>query len=128
MVQCIERPANHPNIVSSCNAVGPFDAITAKGINCGAVTTMLSSNTEELEALERGATVRIAEYSCPRIDRGSQAETVQCTSTGGTSHRASVFTTPPEPGPVIPQATTSSAPPSDPTPDDDSGDTDAGTG
>jgi hypothetical protein len=81
-----------PVVTISCTAFGPFDAITAKGINCAAVTTLLTQSETKVEAMERGADPLVigASYSCVRIDSGGQTATAQCTSpTSGASFRAS---------------------------------------
>ena len=81
-----------PVVTISCTATGPFDAITAKGVNCAAVTTLLTQSETEIEALERGADPLTigAGYSCVRIDNGGQTATARCTSpTSGASFRAS---------------------------------------
>jgi len=88
-----------PVVTISCSAFGPFDAITAKGINCAAVTTLLTQSETKIEAMERGADPLVigANYSCVRIDSGGQTATAQCTSpTSGASFRASF---------IAPQAT-----------------------
>ncbi len=81
-----------PVVTISCTATGPFDAITAKGINCAAVTTLLTQSETKIEAMERGADPLTigAGYSCVRIDNGGQTATARCTSpTSGASFRAS---------------------------------------
>lgn len=91
-----QRPATKhglsPIVTISCTATGPFDAITAKGINCAAVTTLLTQSETKIEAMERGADPLVigAGYSCVRIDSGGQTATARCTSpTSGASFRAS---------------------------------------
>lgn len=81
-----------PVVTISCTATGPFDAITAKGINCAAVTTLLTQSETKIEAMERGADPLVigAGYSCVRIDSGGQTATARCTSpTSGATFRAS---------------------------------------
>lgn len=99
-----------PVVTISCTAFGPFDAITAKGINCAAVTTLLTQSETKVEAMERGADPLTigAGYSCVRIDSGGQTATARCTSpTSGATFRASFIApsaTPPANG--NPPATT----------------------
>ena len=109
-------PTNHglsPNVVISCSAVGPFDAITAKGINCPAVTALLNQNTAALKALKSGASAQAGSFSCSRIDSGGQTATVQCTAASGASFRASIIPAAAKPPPAgnPPPATTSTPPP-----------------
>jgi hypothetical protein len=98
-----------PNVIISCTATGPFDAITARGINCAAVTALLTENATQLEAVEAGSPIKIGSvYTCDNISSGSQTSTVQCSTTSGGSFRAS-FIPPSAPPPANgnPPATTS---------------------
>jgi len=103
-----------PVVTISCTATGPFDAITAKGINCAAVTTLLTQSETEIEAMERGADPLVigASYSCVRIDTGGQTATARCTSpTSGASFRASfVAASAQPPAAGNPPATTTGTP------------------
>jgi hypothetical protein len=108
------RPATkhglHPNVMISCSPTGPFNAITARGINCAAVTALLTQNETKLEGVEAGSPVTIGNvYTCDNISSGDQTSTVQCSTTNGASFRASFIpasATPPAGG--NPPATSSS--------------------
>jgi hypothetical protein len=114
------KPAtNHglsPNVAISCTATGPFNAITANGINCAAVTALLTQNATQIQAIETGATpVKIGTpptYACQRIDTGNQTDTVECTAKNGVYFRASFVPAPtPPPADGNPPATTTPAAP-----------------
>ncbi len=108
------RPATkhglHPNVIISCSATGPFNAITARGVNCAAVTALLTQNETQLEGVQAGSPIKIGNvYTCDNISSGDQTSTVQCSTTSGTSFRASFIppsATPPADG--NPPATSSS--------------------
>jgi hypothetical protein len=132
------KPAtNHglsPNVTISCTATGPFDAITANGINCAAVTALLTQNATQIQAIEPGAKpVKIGTpptYACQRIDTGDQTDTVECTAKNGVYFRASFIpaSTPPPSSGNPPATTTPAAAPSGgaaatTTPDDSTSDT-----
>ncbi|MBA2439655.1 MAG: hypothetical protein H0V50_03150, partial [Thermoleophilaceae bacterium] len=107
-------PTNHglsPNVIISCSPVGPFDAITAKGINCAAVSTLLQQNTTALKGLKPGATAQAGGFTCSRINSGGQTATVQCQAPSGASFRASFVAPSAPPPPSNPPATTTATPP-----------------
>ncbi len=108
------RPATkhglHPNVMISCSATGPFNAITARGINCAAVTALLTQNATQLEGVKAGSPIKIGGvYTCDNISSGDQTSTVQCSTPNAASFRASFIppsATPPADG--NPPATSSS--------------------
>lgn len=107
-----------PNVTISCTATGPFNAITANGINCAAVTALLTQNATQIQAIEPGAeAVEIGTpptYACQRIDTGNQTDTVECTAKNGVYFRASFIpaSTPPPSSGNPPATTTPAAAPS----------------
>jgi hypothetical protein len=107
-----------PNVTISCTATGPFNAITANGINCAAVTALLTDNATQVQAIKPGATpVKIGTpptYACQRIDTGNQTATIECTAKNGVYFRASFIpaSTPPPPSGNPPATTTPTAAPS----------------
>jgi hypothetical protein len=101
-----------PNVTISCTAVAPFNAITARGISCSAVTMLLTENASALEAMDTKLPIEIHQgYTCNKISSGNQTSTVRCTGTStGSSFRASFIApsaTPPANG--NPPATTTPA-------------------
>ena len=100
-----------PNVTISCTATGPFDAITANGINCAAVTALLTQTATQSQAIAPGAmAVKFGTpptYACQRVDTGNQTDTVECTTKNGVYFRASFIpaSTPP-PASGNPPATT----------------------
>lgn len=113
----VKPTTNHglsPNVAISCTATGPFNAITANGINCAAVTALLTQNATQIQAIEPGAKpVKIGTpptYACQRIDTGNQTDTVECTAKNGVYFRASFIPAPtPPPSNGNPPATTTPA-------------------
>jgi hypothetical protein len=104
-----------PNVLISCTATGPFNAITSRGVNCAAVTALLTENQSELEAIKAGSPIKIGTtYTCDNISTGNQTSTVQCSTTSGTSFRASFIppSAPPPPSGNPPATTTPTAAPS----------------
>jgi hypothetical protein len=100
-----------PNVTISCTATGAFDAITANGINCAAVTALLIDNSTQIQAIEPGTPVKIGTpptYTCQRIDSGNQTDTAECTAKNGVYFRASSIpaSTPPPAGGNPPATTT----------------------
>jgi hypothetical protein len=84
-----------PDVAISCTATSQFDAITASGVNCAAVTALLNQNATTLDGIERGAAPtpigNPPTFSCVRIDKGDQTATVKCTATpSGATFRATV--------------------------------------
>lgn len=115
----VKPSTNHglsPNVAISCTATGPFNAITANGINCAAVTALLTQSATQIQAIEPGAKpVKIGTpptYACQRIDTGGQTDTVECTAKNGVYFRASLIPAPtPPPADGNPPATTTPAAP-----------------
>ncbi|HYI81238.1 MAG TPA: hypothetical protein VEW67_10300 [Thermoleophilaceae bacterium] len=113
----VKPSTNHglsPNVAISCTATGPFDAITANGINCAAVTALLTQDATQIQAIEPGAKpVKIGTpptYACQRIDTGNQTDTVECTAKNGVYFRASFIpASSPPPSSGNPPATTTPA-------------------
>lgn len=107
-----------PNVTISCTSIGQFTAITSNGVNCAAVTVLLTRYATKLEAVQAGSTTRIGKYACQLISSGNETDTIQCTSPNGASFRAT-FAQPaaqPPSGGNPPATTTPSASPS-PAPD-----------
>lgn len=109
-----------PRVTISCTAAGPFNAITAKGIGCAAVTRLLTESVSVFEAMDDKLPIEIySAYTCNRIDKGNQTSTVRCVGGSGVSFRASF---------VAPSATPASGnPPATTTPTGDPVDTDTTT-
>jgi hypothetical protein len=106
-----------PNVTISCTATGSFNAITAKGIDCAAVTALLTESSSELEGIEAGTPIQIGtppSYTCDNIASGNQTSTIQCSTTSGASFRASSIppSAPPPPNGNPPATTTPAAAPS----------------
>jgi hypothetical protein len=130
------RPATKhglsPDVAISCNATGPFNAIAASGVNCAAVTTLLTQNATELEAIQRGAKPtplgNPPTFGCVRIDKGGETETIKCTATpsGATFRASSIPTSAAPPAGGNPPATTT--PEGETTTPDAMDDGDGGTG
>jgi hypothetical protein len=100
-----------PVVTISCTSTGPYTAITARGINCAAATTLLTQNQTAIEAMERGADpLKLTgggNFTCARIDNGGQVETAQCVSrTSGATFRASFASQSAQPSGNPPATTT----------------------